>query len=165
MLLFFVADLLLMTLRPLWDTGDEIASYVLLGGHIIILLSQGAVVFAFFSHTIWFTAGLLGQLLVTIRMSFPLWIMRIFGVVAPWAYRSFGSSVSFDDGLYLFLYTLDLLLALAYWIALLYTVCCMTEKGMYAPYHKESFPSVFAAPTTVGTGMPPIAGAGHDPAM
>lgn len=143
---FAAADLVLLTLRPPWPLEDLVMQYVLLVVHLFVAIVEGINIFAFFSNTIWFTAGLLGKLAMTVRASLPLWVLRLIFVAVPWLYRNFGpaavKTAAFDDNVYVFLYVAEQIVAMAFWISMLYTMACMSEATMYAPYHREAMAAV-----------------------
>jgi hypothetical protein len=141
-----LGDLALTVIRPTYTkpdgSEDAVMEYVLLVIHALVTIVQAVLIFAFFSNTIWFTAGLLGDLMKTVRATLPLWFLRFVFVIVPWVYRSFiGDGIketAFDDTTYIVLYVLDHLVALALWVSMLYTMSCMAEATMYAPYHKDA---------------------------
>jgi hypothetical protein len=143
---FILADLALTVMRPTFrkDDGsyDDVMEYVLLVVHALVTIVMAVLMFAFFSNTIWFTAGLISDLSKTIYATLPLWFLRFIFVVFPWVYRTFLAknirNSAFDDNGYIALYVLDHVIALSFWVAMLYTLSCMAEATMYAPYHKEA---------------------------
>jgi hypothetical protein len=145
-LITIVGDMILTIIRPTWtnvnNDQDTVVEYVLLVVHCATSLLQAVSAFALFANTIWFTAGLLGDLFTTVAITLPLWVLRLILVVLPWVYRTFlGNGIrdrAFDDGLYVALYVADQVSGMALWVALLYTMCCFSESTMYSPYHKEA---------------------------
>ena len=137
--LLTAADIFFTSIRSTWASGGDVALFVLLTVHEVIVIAMGVTVFAFFSNTIWFTAGLLGELGYTIKATFPLWICRIFFVQMPTIYQRFitTSSRGWDDGAYGFLFIADLLSCIAFAVSFFFTACAMSEKRMYPPYHRE----------------------------
>eukprot|EP00672_Neobodo_designis_P027503 CAMPEP_0174848974 /NCGR_PEP_ID=MMETSP1114-20130205/13834_1 /TAXON_ID=312471 /ORGANISM="Neobodo designis, Strain CCAP 1951/1" /LENGTH=201 /DNA_ID=CAMNT_0016083281 /DNA_START=50 /DNA_END=655 /DNA_ORIENTATION=+ len=141
-----LGDLTMTVLRPTYakadGSRDDVMEYVLLVVHALFCIIQAVLLFAFFSNTIWFTAGLIADLMKTVRATLPLWFVRFVLVVVPWVYRSFiGDGIrdsAFEDTTYIVLYVLDHLVALALWVSMLYTMSCMAEATMYAPYHKDA---------------------------
>lgn len=139
--LFLVAaDVFFTSIRSTWSTGGDVATYVLLSLHEVVAVTIGVTVFAFFSYTVWFTAGLLGHLTFTIRATFPVWLIRMFFIQMPRIYAKFisrGYSRDWGDPVYGTLVCLDIVSCIALGVCLMYTVCCLSEKRMYAPYHLQ----------------------------
>jgi hypothetical protein len=137
--LLTVADVFFTSIRSTWADGGDVALFVLLTVHEVVVVAMGVTVFALFSNTIWFTAGLLGELGYTIKASFPLWVCRLFFVQMPAIYNRFISSAArgWDDGIYGFLFVADIVSCVAFAVAFFFTTCAMSEKRMYPPYHRE----------------------------
>lgn len=114
------------------------AHYILLGVHILVVILEGIIVFVFFSGTIWFAAGLLGQLSFSVVTTLPFWVLRFVICYLPWVYKRFiadNSVTPWQHGVYGFLTVLDIISCIALGISLCYTICCLTDKHMYIPYH------------------------------
>eukprot|EP00758_Cryptobia_borreli_P007728 Tbor_TRINITY_DN5325_c3_g2::TRINITY_DN5325_c3_g2_i1::g.5024::m.5024 len=139
--IFMFLDLTLTTARPTCVNCGLLADYILLGVHLFVVLLEGVVIFVLFSGTIWMPAGLLGQLFHTIRATFPLWILRFLLAPSPWLYFKFKGSLTtnkpWSDGVYCFISILDMTTSISFSIALCYTMCALTDKRMYFPYHNE----------------------------
>lgn len=138
--LLILVDLVCTALRPTWKDDDDVRTFLFLSGHAAAVILEGVAVFAFFSATVWFEAGLLGELMHTVYSTMPLFVARLFLVQMPivyWKYVSRGKPHAWDDGVYVFLYVMDIVVACAFWVSLVYTMSCMTDKRMYAPYHRE----------------------------
>jgi hypothetical protein len=134
------ADLVSTTVRPTWDHGGAFEQYIWVAAHLMIAFLEGVMVFAFFSGTIWFTAGLLGEMLFTVKTTLPLWLIRTFFVQMPWTYNTFvnkNPKSPWEDAGYAALFSLDITFAILFWVSLIYTISCLTDKRMYAPYHRE----------------------------
>jgi hypothetical protein len=155
-LLLMLCDVFLTALRSTLRTGGDVAMYVLLSIHEVVTISEGVIVFAFFSYTIWFTAGLLGHLTFTLRATLPLFFLRLFFVQMPLIYGKFlsGTSRNWDDPIYGILFCGDILSCIAMCVSLTYTVACLSERRMYAPYHTEWRPVGFAEGTHLGAAGP-----------
>lgn len=132
-------DIVFTSVRSTWLSGGDMALFVLLTVHEVVCIAMGVMIFAFFSNTIWFTAGLLGELGYTIKVTFPLWICRIFFVQMAYMYRRFISSSvrAWDDGVFGFLFIADIVSCIMFNVSFFFTMCAMSEKRMYAPYHRE----------------------------
>ena len=133
-------DIVATTVRPTWDRGGDFDQYLWVAGHLSIAFLEGVMVFAFFSGTIWFTAGLLGEMLFSIKSTFPLWLLHAFFVQMPWTYNFFISADKnqpWNSAIYAALFSLDVAVAVLFWTSMMYTISCMTDRRMYAPYHKE----------------------------
>jgi hypothetical protein len=140
LVLLIAIDAFFMALRSNWNfRGGVLAAYLALGFHEFIVVLQATTVFALFSATVWFGAGLLGQLGYSIRATMPLFVLKLFLVQMPWVYKEYLSKASFswEDPWYIVLYVAEVVVSVLYWCSLLYTLFCMTEKKMYAPYHRE----------------------------
>jgi hypothetical protein len=145
-LLFLIGcDAAFTIVRPTTQDHSEtmnvdVLDYVLIAAHGVAVICQAVAIFQLFSSTVWFTAGLLGELFVMSMWTMLIWFVRLIFVAVPWVHRRFikdlGNHAMDDEG-YRFLYVADLLLAVANWSGLIYTAGCMTEKRMYSPYHKE----------------------------
>lgn len=148
LLFLIVADAIFTIVRPTTkdyeDTMNvDVLDYVFIAAHGVVVICQAVTIFIMFSNSIWFTAGLLGELLSIAKWTLFVWAVRFIFVAMPWVHRRFIGGLGdtpMTDGGYRFLYVTDLLLAVANWAALMYTAGCMTEKRMYSPYHKEFIP-------------------------
>lgn len=145
LLFLIVCDAAFTIVRPTTqDHSDtmnvDVLDYVLIAAHGVAVICQAVAVFQLFSNTVWFTAGLLGELFMMSVWAMIVWFLRLIFVAVPWVHRRFtgdlGNTAMEDTG-YRFLYVADLLLAVANWGGLMYTAGCVTEKRMYSPYHKE----------------------------
>lgn len=140
-LLFLVAcDLVLTVVRPTAD-GDidvSVLDYVLVAAHSVVVLAEGGCVFQLWSGTVLFTAGLLGELLETATATVILLFFRLLCLILWWVVRRYASSGLLGDSDFnMFLYVADQLIAVSTWCSLMYTAGALTEKRMYAPYHRE----------------------------
>ena len=145
LLLAITCDAVLTVVRPTTvdagaATNVEILDYVLVAAHGVVVIAQAVVIFLMFSNTVWFAAGLVGDLFLFARWAGLFWLLRLFWVQMPWVHRRFIQDLgsrAMDDQEYRFLFVVDYLLAVVSWACLMYTTACMTEKRMYAPYHRE----------------------------
>ena len=152
LLFLILADAIFTIVRPTTaDYADtmnvDVLDYVLIAAHGVTAICQAVAIFALFSSTVWFTAGLLGELFMTAKWTMLIWFVRLIFIAMPWVHRRFIGNLgdrAMEDRDYRFLFVGDLLLAVANWAALMFTASCMTEKRMYSPYHKEtiSLPAV-----------------------
>jgi hypothetical protein len=138
-ILLIFCDIFVTSIRSTFTRGGDVGTYVLLSVHEVVAVSEGVIIFAFFSYTIWFTAGLLGHLAFTVKVTLPLWVLRLAFITIPRIYAKFISQSSRDwsDPLYAVLFCLDLLSCVSLSVSLMYTVSALSEKRMYAPYHQE----------------------------
>lgn len=132
-----LCDLFFTAIRSTMHSGGDVATYVLLSLHEIVAVSEGVIIFAFFSYTVWFTAGLLGHLSFTLRGTLPAILLRLILIQMPVIYAKFLSSKSrwWDDPVYGVLFCLDIVSCIILSASLMFTVACLSEKRMYAPYH------------------------------
>ena len=146
LLFLILADAIFTIVRPTTsDYSDtmnvDVLDYVLIAAHGVTTICQAVTIFILFSSTVWFTAGLLGELFMTAKWTMLIWFLRLIFVAVPWVHRRFIGDLgdrAMEDRDYRFLFVGDLLLAVANWAALMFTASCMTEKRMYSPYHKET---------------------------
>jgi hypothetical protein len=161
--LLTAVDIVFTSIRSTWADGGDVALFVLLTVHELVVVAMGVTVFALFSNTIWFTAGLLGELGYTIKATLPLWLCRLFFVAMPSVYRRFITSEDrgWDDGVYGFLCVADLVSCVAFLVSFCFTSCAMSEKRMYPPYHREWQEEALRQERTrrLGNNAPPNSGA------
>lgn len=138
-LLFFIfLEIFLTAIRPTWTDGGDIAHYILVGIHVLVVLLEAIMVFVLFSSTIWFAAGLLGQLLFAVAPTLPFWVLRFVVCWLPWVYKRFvedGEDTPWSYGAYVFLVILDVVSCICLSVSLCYTLCAVSDKRMYIPYH------------------------------
>jgi hypothetical protein len=143
---FIALDIVFTIVRPTSVDlhGDsETISYVLLSVHIGVVFAQALALLFMMGSTIWFSAGLLYELLTTAYFTAPVWLLRLFFVQMPWTYRyhikflgDAGERITSDRG-YVALFVLENLVAVVSSGCLFYTAARLSEKRMYAPYHKD----------------------------
>lgn len=138
-MVLLLTETVFTAVRSTLQAGGDQTLYTLLAVHEVLVVAIGVTVFAFFSNTVWFTAGLLPQLVFSIKATVPLWVLRLFFVAMPDVYLRVlsGGRRGWDDGVYIFLAVLAVLSSMALSASVMYTAACLSDKRMYAPYHKE----------------------------
>lgn len=134
-----LADVLFTSIRSTLRGGGDVSTYVLLSLHEVVAVAEGVIIFAFFSYTVWFTAGLLGHLTFTLRTTLPAWVLRLVFIQMYTIYGKFISSEvrAWNDPVYGVLFCFDIATCVGLSVSLMFTVSCLSEKRMYPPYHLE----------------------------
>jgi hypothetical protein len=150
-LFLMLCDIFFTSIRSTLQTGGDVATYVTLSIHEVCAIAQAVTIFAFFSYTVWFTAGLLGHLTFTVRVTLPLLLLRLFFIQMPVIYGKFISSEArrWSDPAYGVLFCLDIASCLSMCTSMMYTVACLSEKRLYAPYHTDWRPDAHDAQQSV----------------
>lgn len=140
LLLFLIlCDVFFTAIRPSWTAGGTVVRYILCSIHGLVIIMHAVNVFALFSGTIWFEAGLLRQLYFSIKATFPLWVFRFAVFSLPWVVDEFVSSSEFpwEYWLYGLLTCLNIISVCSLGVGLCFTLCALTDKTMYSPYHMD----------------------------
>lgn len=159
-----LADIILIALRPTFRLDSDVDQFVMLAVHVCVVILEAVVIFSFFSNTVWFTAGLFGELLATIKLTFPLYFCHLLLTAFPIIYRRFIrglKSTAMEDGASVAMFIADYIVAVSFWVSLMYTACCMTDIRMYAPYHKMPVEAIDSQqPASIERPSAPISSSG-----
>ncbi|ORC87981.1 uncharacterized protein TM35_000192250 [Trypanosoma theileri] len=156
-LLLMLSDLTLVSIRA--SVYSPAVVYVLLALHEAVLLTLALLLGSFVVHTRWALVGPLRDAFHLLRVIIPLWILRVVFTFLPTLYRivvlqdqqEHHHRRAWSDVWYGVLFSLNIIIFIAFSLALLHAICFLSEKTLYTPY-VHSHPSRISSSSSLVVG-------------